>query len=35
MFESIVGQVNAKKTLEAMMTSGNIPHALLFGGGKG
>ncbi|HUT63046.1 MAG TPA: hypothetical protein VMZ04_03715 [Anaerolineae bacterium] len=35
MFESIVGQVNAKKTLEAMMTSGNIPHALLFGGPYG
>lgn len=35
MIESVVGQENAKKVLEAMMTSGNVPHALLFAGPYG
>lgn len=35
MFESVVGQENARKVLEAMITSGNVPHALLFAGPYG
>lgn len=39
MFEQIVGQEQAKKTLGAMLETGRIPHALLFAGpwgtGKG
>ena len=35
MFERIVGQENAGKVLEAMLTSGNVPHTLLFAGPYG
>ena len=35
MFESIVGQENAKKTIRSMMESGRIPHTLLFAGPSG
>ncbi len=35
MFESIVGQERAKNTLYSMVTSGAVPHALLFAGPYG
>ncbi|MFC1489635.1 ATP-binding protein [Candidatus Latescibacterota bacterium] len=35
MFENIAGQESAKGILESMITSGNIPHALLFAGPYG
>jgi|GEM_PF-3390109 DNA polymerase III subunit delta' len=35
MFEKIAGQESAKNILESMITSGNIPHALLFAGPYG
>lgn len=35
MFETVIGQAQAKQTLESMLRSGSIPHALLFAGPNG
>ncbi len=35
MFESVIGQEQAKKTLSSMIESGRIPHTLLFAGPNG
>jgi len=34
-FEKIIGQKRVKKTLERLLTSKRVPHALLFSGGEG
>jgi DNA polymerase III delta prime subunit len=35
MFESVIGQVQVKQTLEMMLRAGTLPHALLFAGSNG